>query len=130
MLGTTDTLHEGEPETVEVTAADIHQVLDEASIAIDSLGEPLVSFAGLRVLPDSGKGTASARRETVYSTGPSGMVSVAGGKLTTYRRIALDTLDHLGVRRLSRRPARCRARLASTGSVARRHRSKDPAATF
>jgi glycerol-3-phosphate dehydrogenase len=29
---------------------------------------------------------------------------VAGGKLTTYRRIALDALDHLGVRGLSRRP--------------------------
>jgi len=32
------------------------------------------------------------------------MVSVAGGKLTTYRRIALDALDHLGVRGLSRKP--------------------------
>jgi glycerol-3-phosphate dehydrogenase len=32
------------------------------------------------------------------------MVSVAGGKLTTYRRIALEALDHLGVRGLSRRP--------------------------
>src|SRR5581483_433570 len=61
-------------------------------------------FAGLRVLPGGNEGTASARRETVYSTGPSGMLSVAGGKLTTYRRIALDALDHLGVRGLSRRP--------------------------
>jgi glycerol-3-phosphate dehydrogenase len=32
------------------------------------------------------------------------MVSVAGGKLTTYRRIALDALGHLGVRGVSRRP--------------------------
>jgi glycerol-3-phosphate dehydrogenase len=32
------------------------------------------------------------------------MVSVAGGKLTTYRRIALDALDHLGVRGLSKKP--------------------------
>src|SRR5205085_9236008 len=32
------------------------------------------------------------------------MVSVAGGKLTTYRRIALDALVHLGVRGLSKRP--------------------------
>jgi glycerol-3-phosphate dehydrogenase len=46
----------------------------------------------------------SARRETVFSTGPSGMVCVAGGKLTTYRRIALEALDQLGVRALSRRP--------------------------
>jgi len=104
LLGTTDTLHEGEPETVAVTAEDVRQVLDEASLAVDLPGGPLVSFAGLRVLPGGNEGTASARRETVYSTGPSGMLSVAGGKLTTYRRIALDALDHLGVRGLSRRP--------------------------
>jgi glycerol-3-phosphate dehydrogenase len=56
------------------------------------------------VLPGGDGSTANAKRETVFSTGPSGMVSVAGGKLTTYRRIALDALDHLGVRGLSRRP--------------------------
>jgi glycerol-3-phosphate dehydrogenase len=32
------------------------------------------------------------------------MLSVAGGKLTTYRRIALDALDQVGVRNLDRRP--------------------------
>ncbi|MBV8562810.1 MAG: hypothetical protein JOZ56_06950 [Actinobacteria bacterium] len=56
------------------------------------------AFCGLRVLPGGDGGTASARRETVFSTGPAGMVSVAGGKLTTYRRIALDALRHLGAR--------------------------------
>jgi glycerol-3-phosphate dehydrogenase len=104
LLGTTDTLHGGEPETVAVTDDDVRQVLDEASVAVGSLGEPQVTYAGLRVLPGGAEGTASARRETVFSSGPSGMVSVAGGKLTTYRRIALDALDQLGVRHLSRRP--------------------------
>ena len=46
--------------------------------------------------------TRSARR--CSRPGRRGMVSVAGGKLTTYRRIALDALDHLGVRGLSKRP--------------------------
>jgi glycerol-3-phosphate dehydrogenase len=32
------------------------------------------------------------------------MLSVAGGKLTTYRRIALDALEQLGVRNLNRAP--------------------------
>jgi glycerol-3-phosphate dehydrogenase len=32
------------------------------------------------------------------------MVSVAGGKLTTYRKIALDALAHAGVTGLDRRP--------------------------
>ena len=104
LLGTTDTLHEGEPETVAVTDEDVRQVLEEASVAVGELGPPVASFCGLRVLPGGEGGTASARRETVFTTGPSGMVSVAGGKLTTYRRIALDALDHLGVRHLSRRP--------------------------
>jgi glycerol-3-phosphate dehydrogenase len=104
LLGTTDSEYVGEPAAVGVTDADVRQVLDEAAVAIDGLGAPVATFAGLRVLPGGDGGTASAKRETVFSTGPSGMVSVAGGKLTTYRRIALDALDHLGVRGLSRRP--------------------------
>jgi glycerol-3-phosphate dehydrogenase len=104
LLGTTDTPHEGEPEDVRVTDEDVNQVLAEASVALDELGPPRATFCGLRVLPGGEGATANARRETVYSTGKSGMVSVAGGKLTTYRRIALDALDHLGVRGLSHRP--------------------------
>jgi glycerol-3-phosphate dehydrogenase len=104
LLGTTDTLHDGEPEAVAVTDEDVEQVLREAAVAVDGIGPVRATFAGLRVLPGGDGATADARRETVFSTGPSGMVSVAGGKLTTYRRIALDALDHLGVRHLSRRP--------------------------
>jgi glycerol-3-phosphate dehydrogenase len=59
-------------------------------------------------LPGTGKDTASARRETVLLRGTKGMVSVAGGKLTTYRRIALDTIEalgpELGIHRLDRAP--------------------------
>jgi len=104
LLGTTDTLHEGEPERAGVTDADVAQVLREASLAVEDIGSVRASFWGLRVLPGGEGTTASARRETVFSTGPSGMVSVAGGKLTTYRQIALDALHHLGVRGLSARP--------------------------
>jgi glycerol-3-phosphate dehydrogenase len=104
LLGTTDTLHDGEPETAAVTSEDVDQVLREAAVAVTDVGPVQATFCGLRVLPGGDGGTANARRETVFSTGPSGMVSVAGGKLTTYRRIALDALDHVGVRGLSRRP--------------------------
>jgi glycerol-3-phosphate dehydrogenase len=104
LLGTTDTEHTGEPETAGVTEADVEQVLGEAAGAVDRLGPPRAAFSGLRVLPSGDGAPARARRETVFSTGPRGVVSVAGGKLTTYRRIALDALDHAGVRGLSRRP--------------------------
>jgi glycerol-3-phosphate dehydrogenase len=104
LLGTTDTLYHGEPETVAVTDEDVEQILREASVAVEGIGPVRATFCGLRVLPGGSESTANARRETVFSTGPTGMVSVAGGKLTTYRRIALEALDQLGVRHLSRRP--------------------------
>jgi glycerol-3-phosphate dehydrogenase len=105
LLGTTDTLHEGPPEEAAVTGDDVRTILEEASVAIrDVPTEVRASFWGLRVLPGGPGETANARRETVYTKGPTGMLSVAGGKLTTYRRIALDALEQLGVRNLDRRP--------------------------
>jgi glycerol-3-phosphate dehydrogenase len=104
LLGTTDTEYTGPPGDVSVSDTDVEQVLAEAGVALATVGPPRATFAGLRVLPGGDGGTASAKRETVFSTGPTGMVSVAGGKLTTYRRIALDALHHAGVRGLSRRP--------------------------
>jgi len=111
LLGTTDTLHDGEPDEVEVAEADVEQVLAEAAVGLDPelvrRERVRAVFAGLRVLPGGDGATANARRETVYSRGPSGMLSVAGGKLTTYRRIALDALEHLradlGIHQLDRR---------------------------
>jgi glycerol-3-phosphate dehydrogenase len=87
-------------------------VLAEASIALDPalLGRERIrsTFAGLRVLPGGDGTTATARRETVFTRGRQGMLSVAGGKLTTYRRIALAALDalraDLGLHRIDRSP--------------------------
>jgi glycerol-3-phosphate dehydrogenase len=112
LLGTTDTLHEGGPDTVVAEAADIERVLAEAAVALeDSVvrrEQIRASFAGLRVLPQSGRETARARRETVHIRDSSGLLTVAGGKLTTYRRIALDTLERLradlGLHRIDRQP--------------------------
>jgi glycerol-3-phosphate dehydrogenase len=112
LLGTTDRLFEGEPDAVAVDESDIDQVLAEASVAVDPalLGRERIraTFAGLRVLPGGAGATASARRETVFTRGPHGMLSIAGGKLTTYRRIALDALARLApdleLHRLDRRP--------------------------
>jgi glycerol-3-phosphate dehydrogenase len=104
LLGTTDTLHEGEPDDAAVTDEEVRTIIDEASSAIAGIGVPRASFLGLRVLPGGPGATANARRETVYTRGPTGMLSVAGGKLTTYRRIALDALAQLGVKNLDRKP--------------------------
>jgi glycerol-3-phosphate dehydrogenase len=99
LLGTTDSLYEGDPADAAPTEADVAQVLAEAGAAVDpALLRPervVASFAGLRVLPGAEGDTVSARRETVYVRGRGGMLTVAGGKLTTYRRIALSALERL-----------------------------------
>ena len=112
LLGTTDELYEGDPGTVTVDEADVAQVLAEAAVAVDPAliraDRVRATFAGLRVLPGGAGVTRSAHRETVYTRGSYGMLSVAGGKLTTYRRIALDALgelrSELGLHRIDRRP--------------------------
>jgi glycerol-3-phosphate dehydrogenase len=112
LLGTTDQEHSGDPGAVPVTAADVEQILDEASVALpeDIVARDRVraTYAGLRVLPAGDGESVSARRETVFTRSPGGMLNVAGGKLTTYRRIALQTLDRLrtdvGLHRLDKRP--------------------------
>jgi len=112
LLGTTDVLYEGQPGAVEATEAEVAQILDEASVAVapELLRADAIcsTYAGLRVLPRGDGETASARRETVFHRGPGGMLSVAGGKLTTYRRIALAVLDalreELGLSAVDRRP--------------------------
>lgn len=105
MLGTTDTDFAGTPDECAVTPADVAQVLGEASMALprEMLRPENVrfSFAGLRVLPLGDGTTASAHREHLIRTGRFGMVSIAGGKLTTHRRIALEALRRLPEPRLS-----------------------------
>ena len=112
LLGTTDTLFDGEPDEVQATETDVAQILAEAAtgIAPDVLRREAIcsTFAGLRVLPLGDGATPNARREAVLLRGPAGMLSVAGGKLTTYRRIAHAALEslraELGLHRLESRP--------------------------
>jgi glycerol-3-phosphate dehydrogenase len=113
LLGTTDAAFQPDHDTVEVTAQEEAQILAEAGRALppELLRAEAIRyrFAGLRVLPLTHGPTARARREVALSRGRLGVVSVAGGKLTTYRRIAgaaLSTLRaDLMLHRLDDRPA-------------------------
>jgi glycerol-3-phosphate dehydrogenase len=111
LLGTTDTPFEGDARGVAVTEADERQIREEVGVALrgDALRMPVrARFAGVRVLPAGAADTARARRETTLARGPLGVLSVAGGKLTTYRRIALAVLHalrpELGLHRIDRLP--------------------------
>ncbi|MFC9952670.1 FAD-dependent oxidoreductase [Streptomyces prasinus] len=99
LLGTTDEEFEGDPADVAVTEKDTAQILDEAAFSIrdQQLDRDLItySFAGLRVLPGGPGDTAKAKRETVVSEGRGGMLSIAGGKWTTFRHIGRTVMRKL-----------------------------------
>ncbi|HBG04305.1 MAG: glycerol-3-phosphate dehydrogenase [Geobacteraceae bacterium GWC2_58_44] len=68
------------------------------------------AWAGLRPLVRdlSAADTAKLARDHVISRSPSGLITIAGGKWTTYRKMALDTVDY-AVRVAGLAPARqCR----------------------
>ena len=104
LLGTTEQEYHGDPATVAAEPEDISYLLQAARHFLRPemlCHERVISaFAGLRVLPMGEEATLHASRDHLLSVGQGGMVSVAGGKLTTHRRIALDALRHLpdGVR--------------------------------
>jgi glycerol-3-phosphate dehydrogenase len=109
LVGTTDAPFEGDPRDVRPTDAEERQILDEVGLSIDlSTDRIRARFAGVRVLPAGAADTLRAPRETTLSRGSLGMLSVAGGKLTTYRRIALAVLHalrpDLDLHRIDRRP--------------------------
>jgi glycerol-3-phosphate dehydrogenase len=99
LLGTTDEPLDVGPGEVTVEPGDVEQVVAEAAVAVDpslaTLDRVRAAYAGARVLPAGEGQSASLRRETVISRGSGAMLSVAGGKLTTYRRIAIDVLERL-----------------------------------
>lgn len=112
LLGTTDIPYEGDPADLGSVADDAAQILAEAAVALDpslvAQAAVRAAYAGLRVLPLGVGESVSARRETVFTRSPGGMLNVAGGKLTTYRRIALEALGRLrrdlGLHRVDKRP--------------------------
>ena len=104
MIGTTDTPYRTEPTHPTSTPEDNEYLIRHVRRYLDvGAFEPLSTFAGLRALKDTGAAsTAKVSREHVIEQPVPGYVQVAGGKLTTYRRIAAEAADvvagALGVR--------------------------------
>lgn len=107
MIGTTDTRFTADPAHPTASTDDVDYLLRHVRRYLDvDVVEPMSTFAGLRALADTGGGrTAKASREHVVAEPIPGYVQVAGGKLTTYRRIAAEAADRvarfLGIDRTS-----------------------------
>ena len=99
LLGTTDTDFRGDFDDVHCDAADVDYILATANRYFpDSRLRPedvLGTCAGLRpLLGEDGAGTSAGAvsREHTIEVAPDGLVTVAGGKLTTYRAMAAEVL--------------------------------------
>ena len=116
IIGTTDTYEAVEPDQVRASEADVSYLLDAANHFFPEArltrADVVSAWAGLRSLKahDGGASNPSAasREHTIAERVP-GMVSVTGGKLTTYRAMASQVVDavqrSLGVSRTPSRTA-------------------------
>ena len=99
LVGVTDTPYDGDPAGPAVTPEDLGEVLGGLAPVLPAgllrFERVLNSFVGLRVLPIGAGDTHNAAREHVVDVGPTGLVSVGGGKLTTHRWIARAALERL-----------------------------------
>lgn len=107
LVGVSDTPYEDSPSALSATDGDIEAVLGFATRMLPPgfarRDRIVASSVGLRVLPRGDGPTATARRDNVTAVGRHGMVSVAGGKLTTHRLEAMDALQLLPARVRPRR---------------------------
>ncbi len=113
-IGTTDTDYDGSVDDPQITPADVKYLLGAINAAVTTTiteADILGTWAGLRPLVKAAKSerTADLSRRHSVRTSDSGVITVTGGKLTTYRRMASDAVD-AAVERLAIRGRRSRTK--------------------
>ncbi len=98
-VGTTDTFYEGDPAEVCADKADVDYLLDVVNhyfpAAALTYADVISTWAGLRPLiapPDAASASAVSREHEIR-VDPDGLITIAGGKLTTYRRMAASVVE-------------------------------------
>jgi glycerol-3-phosphate dehydrogenase len=112
-VGTTDTDYDGPLDDPQCSPDDIEYLLRALNRAIAhpvGVEDICGTWAGLRPLRRTATSarTADLSRRHGVRVSTSGVITVTGGKLTTYRRMAADTIDQAA--RLLGRRAKCRTR--------------------
>jgi glycerol-3-phosphate dehydrogenase len=117
-IGTTDTDEAVLPEEIRASGSDVVYLLRSANALFPDarLGphDVISTWAGLRALiaPTRAQSASEVSREHLVVEESSGLITIAGGKLTTYRRMARGIVDRVAKRlsQLDGRPVRPRAR--------------------
>lgn len=116
LIGTTDSRYEGDLDAVQASEAEVDYLLRETNNVIPSaalgVDDVLYTYSGVRPLPYVRDGATGGitRRHILYDHGRydgiHGLLSIIGGKITTYRSLAEHAINvackQLGVRTLSR----------------------------
>ncbi|MDX2003264.1 MAG: glycerol-3-phosphate dehydrogenase/oxidase [Chitinophagales bacterium] len=97
-IGTTDTNYKGEIDHPTTTRADVDYLLKATNYMFPSIHlsieDVTSSWAGLRpLIHEEGKGPSELSRKDEIFYSPSGVISIAGGKLTGFRKMAERTVD-------------------------------------
>jgi glycerol-3-phosphate dehydrogenase len=123
LIGTTDDAWAGRAERPAATPADVDELLNAVNRTLDvslTRGDVVGTYAGLRplaVTAASGS-TVKASREHRITVEPNGLIRVTGGKYTTYRVMARDTIDAVLGREARNRPS-ATAELPLVGALPR-----------
>ena len=132
LIGTTDRDYHGDPAKVKATAEEIEYLCDSVSEYLAKPVKPedvVWTYAGVRPLYDDGASEAkAATRDYVFeldTPGGAPLLSIYGGKITTYRRLAEEALERLspylaqrqGARGLDRQIAAARRRSRCLGAA-------------
>jgi glycerol-3-phosphate dehydrogenase len=100
LVGTTDNDYDGDIERVRPSDADVSHLLDAVNAFFATelgAGDVAGAFAGVRPLISTGdpkKSVDISRKAELYETS-SGMITITGGKLTTWRRMAKLAVDRI-----------------------------------
>jgi glycerol-3-phosphate dehydrogenase len=130
LVGTTDSDYAGDIDRPQPPSADVEYLLDAVNAFFGvSLGaaDLVGAYAGVRPLISTGdprKSVDISRKAELYETS-SGMLTITGGKLTTWRRMAKQTVDRLVER--EGREAPCHTAEIPLGMEARREDLEAPA---
>lgn len=98
-IGTTDTDYDGDKDTPRAEAEEVAEILAAINTYFPAarltVADVISTWAGLRPLvsdPMIKSTTAVSRKEEIFAT-PDGLITLAGGKLTTYRLMAERGID-------------------------------------
>ena len=100
-IGTTDTDFDGDPSKVYADSNDVDYVLEAANEHFPDTNlnrdDVISTWAGVRPLvsEEAAENESSVSREHVIRVGADGLVTIAGGKLTTYRRMGAEVIDRV-----------------------------------